>query len=79
MELPFEKNNYDYIIFGNVLEYLKEPKKTMEKLRDFLKKDGGFIISISKVLKRNGQIQKVTREQVERELKKSKMDSGGGI
>ena len=65
MELPFEKNSFDYIILGNVLEYLDKPMDTLEKLQGFLKEDGRFIISISKVMKRDGKLIRIEREQVE--------------
>ena len=65
MELSFEKNGFDYIILGNVLEYLDKPMDTLEKLQGFLKEDGRFIISISKVMKRDGNLIRIEREQVE--------------
>lgn len=48
MKLPFEKNSFDYILLGNVLECLKDPEEVLKRLFPFLKEEGYFIISISR-------------------------------
>ncbi|MFW5650262.1 MAG: glycosyltransferase [Acetivibrio ethanolgignens] len=53
MKLPFEKNSFDYILLGNVLEYLKQPEKVIESLVPFLKTGGHFIISVSSRIEKN--------------------------
>ena len=45
-ELPFEKQSFDYIILGNVLEQLEHPLEILRKVRDYLKPDGKVIASI---------------------------------
>lgn len=42
--LSFERLFFDYIIFGDVLEHLHDPLKTIQYCRDFLK-DGGCILA----------------------------------
>lgn len=44
--LPFEKQFFDYIILGDVLEHLRQPKKVLEYLYEFLRKDGELLISV---------------------------------
>lgn len=52
----FDINNYsnlekkvDYIIFGDVLEHVIDPQKTLETFKKLLKKDGFFIISLPNI------------------------------
>lgn len=40
---------FDYIICGDVLEHLYDPKEVLRVLRTFLKKDGYFIISLPNI------------------------------
>lgn len=50
MELPFAENMFDYIIFGDVLEHLRNPKKVVEKCKNILRKDGKVLASIPNLL-----------------------------
>lgn len=40
---------FDYILFLDVLEHLREPEKTLAKARDYLKKDGRIIVSLPNI------------------------------
>lgn len=46
MDIPWESEYFDYIIMGDMLEYLKEPEKILKRLIKYLKKDGSVIISV---------------------------------
>lgn len=48
--LPFHRNVFDYIIFGDVLEHLHEPLEILKYCREFLKKDGCIIASIPNLM-----------------------------
>lgn len=48
--LPYEKNKFDYILFGDVLEHLHNPEEVVEYCRDFLKKDGCIIACIPNLM-----------------------------
>lgn len=48
MDLDFEKHSLDYILIGNVIEYLSNPRRTLVRLAEYLKESGMIIISISK-------------------------------
>lgn len=50
MELPYEKESFDCILFGDVLEHLREPERTLQRLFPYLKRDGCIIASISNVM-----------------------------
>jgi 2-polyprenyl-3-methyl-5-hydroxy-6-metoxy-1,4-benzoquinol methylase len=39
------ERTYDYLFFGDVIEHLKDPGKTLEKCKKLLKKDGRIFIS----------------------------------
>lgn len=45
-ELPFEKQSFDYILMGNVLEQLKNPQESLLKIKEYLKPSGVMIASI---------------------------------
>ncbi len=49
-ELPFSAGSLDYVIFGDVLEHLHDPYKTLRYIRRFLKPDGKVIASIPNVM-----------------------------
>lgn len=49
MDLPYENGYFDYIICGDVLEHLKEPQKTLQRLKPCLKKNGFLLASIPNV------------------------------
>lgn len=42
-------NQYDYIIFADVLEHLSNPKKVLISCKDFLKTEGKLLISIPNI------------------------------
>lgn len=48
--LPYEKNSMDYIIFGDVLEHLRNPEKTILYIKSILKKDGYIIANIPNLM-----------------------------
>lgn len=49
LELPWEKEYFDYIIMGDILEHLMKPEKVLMKLGKYLKKGGYIIVSIPNV------------------------------
>ncbi len=48
--LPYQENNFDYIIVGDVLEHLHNPEDILLYLKNYLKKDGYIIASIPNIL-----------------------------
>ena len=48
--LPYEPETFDYIIFGDVLEHLHDPLRTLQYCRSFLKSGGCVIASIPNVM-----------------------------
>lgn len=46
MELPYAKEQFDYIIMADVLEHLYEPESTIRRLMPYLKRGGAFLCSI---------------------------------
>jgi GT2 family glycosyltransferase/trans-aconitate methyltransferase len=50
MSLPYEKNYFDYIIFGDVLEHLHDPEKTLIHMKEYLADDGCIICSLPNVM-----------------------------
>lgn len=48
--LPYEEGSFDYIIFGDVLEHLHNPQKTLKYIYKMLKKNGCVIASIPNVM-----------------------------
>ncbi|CAM4275603.1 class I SAM-dependent methyltransferase [Paenibacillus alkaliterrae] len=48
-DFPFEHNQFDYIIFGDVLEHLKNPWLTLSKVKPYLKPQGSIVVSIPNV------------------------------
>jgi len=49
MALPFDQNQFDVILCGDVLEHLVDPYSVLRKLKKYLKKDGTFIASIPNI------------------------------
>jgi glycosyltransferase involved in cell wall biosynthesis/Flp pilus assembly protein TadD len=49
MELPFEDEYFDCVVFGDVLEHLVEPVKALQKVARVLSKDGVIVMSIPNV------------------------------
>lgn len=50
MELPYAKNSLDYVIFGDVLEHLKNPEAVLVRIREYLKEGGRLITSIPNLM-----------------------------
>lgn len=50
MQLPYRPRQFDYIIFGDVLEHLRDPEGTLRRLDAFLAEDGYFICSIPNIM-----------------------------
>ncbi|MCR5666138.1 MAG: methyltransferase domain-containing protein [Eubacterium sp.] len=50
MQLPYGKESFDYIIFGDVLEHLAYPEDTLIRMREYLKEDGCILTSIPNIL-----------------------------
>ncbi|MFD0769530.1 class I SAM-dependent methyltransferase [Bacillus sp. CGMCC 1.60114] len=49
MELPYEKEQFDCIIFGDVLEHLFDPWAVLEKVKPYVKQGGVILTSIPNV------------------------------
>lgn len=49
MEFPWQKDFFDYIILGDVLEHLHEPENILKKLHKHLKPTGQIIVSVPNV------------------------------
>ena len=47
--LPYEEGFFDYIIFGDVLEHLHNPAKTLKYVKRFLGPEGKVLISVPNV------------------------------
>lgn len=50
MELPYQAEEFDYIIMADVLEHLYDPEKLLKRLRSYLKKDGKILCSIPNIM-----------------------------
>lgn len=50
MELDYPRDYFDYIIFGDVLEHLRNPIAVLERLKPYIKKDGCILTSIPNVM-----------------------------
>jgi len=48
--LPYKSEYFDYIIFGDVLEHLRDPLKVVKYCKTLLKKDGRIISSIPNLM-----------------------------
>lgn len=44
--LPYRDDYFDYVIFADVLEHLREPQKVLEKIRRYMKNDAELIVSV---------------------------------
>ncbi|WP_459500763.1 class I SAM-dependent methyltransferase [Bacillus sp. C1] len=49
MDLPYEEEQFDCIIFGDVLEHLFDPWAVLEKVKPYLKSDGVILASIPNI------------------------------
>lgn len=50
MALDYEEDSLDYILFGDVLEHLRDPHAVLKKLRPFLKESGEILASIPNLM-----------------------------
>lgn len=50
INLSYEKNFFDYIIFADVLEHLYDPWKVLTNMKKYLKEDGYILSSIPNVM-----------------------------
>ena len=50
MQLNYQKEYFDYVIFGDVLEHLFNPEETLKKIRAYMKNDGHLIVSIPNIM-----------------------------
>lgn len=50
MQIPYEKNYFDYIIFGDVLEHLYAPDEVLRKMKVYLREGGQFLCSIPNLM-----------------------------
>ena len=49
-ELPYEKEYFDVIILGNVLEHMKEPSMVLTSLKKYLSGEGVLIYSVPNIV-----------------------------
>lgn len=50
------ENNFDMIVFNESLYYIKQPKELLKRYRNYLNKDGLFLISMWDYKERNNKI-----------------------
>lgn len=50
MDLDYNTAYFDYIIFGDVLEHLRDPWRVLEKVRPYLKSGGRVLTSIPNIM-----------------------------
>ncbi len=48
--IPFEEKYFDYIIFGDVIEHLREPEIVLINIRKYLKENGSILVSIPNIM-----------------------------
>jgi len=49
VKISYEKQSFDYIIMGDVLEHLIDPMSTLKKLKPYLKKEGSFLLTVPNI------------------------------
>ncbi|QXM06348.1 glycosyltransferase [Crassaminicella indica] len=49
-KLPYKEKYFDYIIFGNVLEYLYNPLKVLKCIKKYMKNSGKILSSIPNII-----------------------------
>lgn len=49
INIPYENNYFDVILFADLLEHLKDPFSTIAKFNDYLKDDGYIIVSVPNI------------------------------
>lgn len=50
MELDFEEEYFDYVLFGNSIEQMKEPQVVLNKIKKHMKKNGCIIAALGNML-----------------------------
>lgn len=50
MDLPYENHEFDYIIFGDVLEHLRRPERVVQRMKEYLKPNGRILASIPNLM-----------------------------
>ena len=50
MQLPYDTQMFDYIIFGDVLEHLREPERAVKRMKQYLKPGGNVIASVPNIM-----------------------------
>lgn len=50
MQLPYAKDYFDYIMFGDVLEHLYAPDEVLRKMKPYLREGGQFLCSIPNLM-----------------------------
>lgn len=48
-KLPYPFNQFDVILFGDVLEHMRCPETVMKKLKPYLKKEGFIVVSLPNI------------------------------
>jgi O-antigen biosynthesis protein len=48
-DLPFERGSFDAMVFGDVLEHLRDPHRLLRALRPWLADDGALVLSVPNV------------------------------
>ena len=49
MDMPYEEEQFDCVIFGDVLEHLFDPWAVIEKVKPYIKQNGVILASIPNV------------------------------
>nr|WP_297705516.1 DUF3880 domain-containing protein [uncultured Butyrivibrio sp.] len=49
MDIPYEKGKFDYIIYADVLEHLRNPEDTIKRFLPYLKDSGHIIVSLPNI------------------------------
>lgn len=50
MDFPYEEKAFDYIIFADILEHLRDPERTIKRLKPYLKEDGKLLCSVPNIM-----------------------------
>ncbi len=47
---PYKRNDFDVILFGDVLEHTRNPSEVLKKFKKYLKEDGFIVVSIPNIV-----------------------------
>lgn len=50
LDLPYESHQFDYIIFADVLEHLRQPERVVRRMKEYLKPSGRILASIPNLM-----------------------------